>query len=98
MKESAILATAFFLTFLLRKRAAAERHIVWAVAIVSAALLPILTFILPVWQPAFAERVVSSIPRLSATATKSRDAGGPAITFQAQRLETSASAFDKAWS
>src|SRR5262249_11652666 len=97
LKASAILAIAFLLTFVLRKRAAAERHMLWAVAIICAALLPVLSSMLPVWQPGFAVRIVASLPRLSATATDARDAGGPAVVFHAQSIESKPSVFGRAW-
>ena len=71
IKASAILAIAFLLTFVMRKRAAAERHIVWVAAIISAALLPVLSFVLPGWQPAFAQRVIASLPQFAASANGS---------------------------
>ena len=96
MKPSVILATAFLLTFLMRKRAAAERHMLWTVVIISAALLPVFSSILPVWQPSFATRIVASLPRFTTTTTGGRDAG-PAVIFHAQSIETTQSVFKQAW-
>jgi TonB family protein len=96
MKPSVILATAFLLTFVMRKRAAAERHMLWMIAIISAALLPVFSSILPVWQPSFATRIVASLPRLTATTTGARDAG-PAVIFHAQSIETTQSVFEQVW-
>src|SRR5262249_17517722 len=61
------------------------------------ALLPMLSSILPVWQPAFAARIVASLPRLSATATEARDGGSPAVVFNAQSIETSHGVLEQAW-
>jgi len=97
MKASVILATAFLLTSVLRKRAAAERHMLWTVAIVSAALLPMLSSVLPIWQPTFAARIFASLPRLSTPAADARNAGGPSVIFHAQNIETTASVFEQAW-
>jgi TonB family protein len=97
MKPSVILATAFLLTFVMRKRAAAERHLLWTVAIISAALVPKFSSILPVWQPSFAARIVASLPRLTMTTTEVRDGGGPAVIFHAQSIETTQSVFEQAW-
>ena len=97
VKASAILAAAFLLTLFLRKRAAAERHLLWTVAIISAALLPMLSSILPEWRPAFAARVVASLPRLSTTAPDSRVARGPAVIFNAQSIETTQNVFEQGW-
>src|SRR5262249_45138635 len=97
VKATAILAAAFLLTLVLRKRAAAERHLLWAVAIISAALLPMLSSILPEWRPAFAARVVASLPRLTTAAPDSRGARGPAVIFNAQSIETTQNVFEQAW-
>src|SRR5262245_65291262 len=97
VKASAILAAAFLLTLVLRKRAAAERHLLWAVAIISAALLPMLSSILPEWRPAFAARVVASLPRLSTTAPDVRGTRSPAVIFNAQSIETTQNVFEQAW-
>ena len=51
IKASVVLVIAFCITRLLRNRAAAQRHAVWAAAIIAAAILPILTLLLPSWQP-----------------------------------------------
>ena len=96
MKPSVILATAFLLTFAMRKRAASERHIIWTIAIISAALLPAFSSILPVWQPSFATRIVASLPRLTATTTGARDAG-PAVIFYAQSIEPTQTVFEQVW-
>ena len=67
IKASAILAAAFCVTWLLRKRAAAERHMVWACAIIAAALLPLLSLVLPAWQSGLAERVAAALPAIART-------------------------------
>jgi TonB family protein len=97
IKVSAILATAFLLTCIMRKRAAAERHIVWVAAIVSAAILPLLTVILPAWRPAFAGRVFASLPQLSLGAGESGTSPGAIVLFQAQSIEETAGALERAW-
>src|SRR5437764_105838 len=47
IKAAAILALAYCAMFFLRRRPAAERHMIWVIAIGSAALLPLLTLLLP---------------------------------------------------
>ncbi len=97
IKASAVLATAFLLTFILRKRAAAERHIVCVAAIVSAAFLPLLSFLLPVWQPAFAGRVVASLPGFAARANGQGVTDSAAVSFQAQSIDSTANVLEQAW-
>ena len=51
IKASIILTAAFCISWLLRKRSAAERHVVWVAALIAAAVLPLLSLLLPAWQP-----------------------------------------------
>ena len=89
MKGSIILATAYVLTLLLRRRSAADRHIVWVAAIFSAALVPVFSVVLPSWQPAFAARLASSLPTFLARSEASAgELHGPRVVFQAESIET----------
>ena len=88
MKGSVILAAAYLLTFLLRRRSAAERHIIWVAAIVSAFLLPAFSVVLPAWQPAFAARFTSALPLLARPHASALGLPGPKVVFQAQSIET----------
>jgi TonB family protein len=88
IKASLILAAAGVLTFLMRRRAAAERHIVWTAAIFSAALLPALRLVLPSWQPAFADRLASSLPMVLSPVNADAGGSGTGVVFQAQSIET----------
>jgi TonB family protein len=89
MKASVILAAACFLSWLLRRHSAAERHAVWAAAFASAAVLPILTSLLPSWQPHLAQRIASAFPVISAPATGSGLPPDSQVMFQAESIETS---------
>src|SRR6266571_9329 len=80
IKGSIILMIAFCLTAFLRRRSAAERHMVWVAAIGSAGLIPIMSFLLPSWQSDLVRRVAGVLPALSETnpfrtATYSVDVG-----------------------
>jgi TonB family protein len=97
IKASVILGAAYILTFFLRRRAAAERHIVWAVAVLSASLLPAFSFVLPAWQPAFAARFASTLPAiLSRTDAAARGSQSPRVMFQAISIETTAGILERA--
>jgi TonB family protein len=97
IKASMILATAGVLTLLMRRRAAAERHILWVAAIFSAALLPVFSLVLPSWQPAFAARLASSLPTvLSRTAADAGGFHGAKVVFQAQSIETTTATLERA--
>ena len=56
IKASIVLLVAFFITCVLKKRSAAERHLLWVAAIAAAAILPLLGLLVPFWEPAFAQR------------------------------------------
>ncbi len=46
----------------LRRRSAAERHVLWAATIAAAAAAPVLGLILPSWQPDWVRHVVGTLP------------------------------------
>ena len=64
IKASALLAFTYCIMFFLRRRPAAERHMLWVIAMCSAALLPLLTLALPSWQPALATKVAGAFPEV----------------------------------
>ena len=61
IRPSIILLLAFALVALLRKRSAAEKNFFFAVAICLAALSPLLSALLPAWEPAVAQHVASVV-------------------------------------
>src|SRR5947207_1111649 len=64
IKASVLLAFTYGFMFFLRRRPAAVRHMLWVMAIGSAALLPLLTIALPSWRTALAGKVAGAIPKL----------------------------------
>ena len=46
----------------LRRRSAAERHLLWATTLAAATLLPVLTLLLPGWQPGWMSDVLAVLP------------------------------------
>lgn len=97
IKGSVILAATYLVAFLLRRRPAADRHFVWVAAISSAALLPVFSFVLPSWQPAFAARFASALPAILARSNDS--AGrlpGSRVVFHAQSIETTTGVLERA--
>jgi len=50
IKATLILLVAMCIATLMRRRSAAERHMVWAAAIISATLLPVFSGFMPSWQ------------------------------------------------
>jgi TonB family protein len=100
IKSSAILLAGLLVTWILRRRGAAERHIVWAAAIISAALLPVLSFLLPAWQPGLAQRVAGALPsmpsilgpRSNPNISRATD-----VVFRADSIEPAVAALARIW-
>lgn len=65
IKASLILVAVYCACTLLRRRSAAERHVLWVAAIASAALLPLLSLLLPSWHSEVAARVAAVLPGMS---------------------------------
>jgi TonB family protein len=66
IKATIILLIACGVSRLLRKRSAAERHLLWVAALAAAAVIPLLTLVVPAWRPAVAGRLAAVLPGLSA--------------------------------
>jgi TonB family protein len=97
IKASAILIAVFCFTWLLRNRSAAERHMVWVAAIISAALLPILSFLLPSWELPLVPRVAAALPALSPAKTNPSLSHRTDVTFHADGIEPGVVALTRIW-
>ena len=62
IKAAALLAFTYYGMFFLRRRPAAERHVLWVMAMASAAVLPVLTLALPSWRPALITKIADTFP------------------------------------
>jgi len=62
IKATIVLLAAHVIMPLLKRRSAAERHAVWTAVLATAALLPLLTWLLPSWEPGWAQRAAESWP------------------------------------
>jgi bla regulator protein blaR1 len=84
IKATIVLLAAHVVIPLLKRRSAAERHALWTAALATAALLPLLTWLLPSWEPAWAQRAAESWPVI-----ESRSAGDNAgdIVIRATGVE-----------
>jgi TonB family protein len=87
IKASVVLLAAFCITSILKRRAAAERHLVWVAALTSAAVLPIIGVLVPSWEPPFARRVTAALPAFSATLANPI-LPHTEVIFHAEQLET----------
>jgi TonB family protein len=65
IKAAVLLALTFAAARALRRRSAAERHLLWAAALTLAALLPLLGVVVPAWQPDLARRAAAVLPLLA---------------------------------
>jgi len=86
IKASLILAAAFCVARLFCRRSAAERHILWAAAIGSAALLPLLASFLPPWQPELVSRVAAVLPAISRNAAPQVSTFGTEVVVHAEGI------------
>lgn len=67
IKASLLLAFCCCAMPAMRRRSAAERHLLWATALATAAALPLLTITLPPWRPSWTEAIFAALPRSLAT-------------------------------
>jgi TonB family protein len=76
LRATVILGVAFCVTFLLRRRSAALRHLVLSLAIAGALLTPVMTFVAPAWRPDVVDRVMRSVETTSAGAPQASEVSG----------------------
>jgi TonB family protein len=62
IRATIVLLAAHAVIPLLKRRSAAERHALWTAALAVAAVLPLLTWLLPLWEPVWAQRAADSWP------------------------------------
>jgi TonB family protein len=65
IKASLILVGAWCSYALMRNRSAAERQFLWALALPVASLLPLLSLLVPAWQPEVVARMAAAIPGMA---------------------------------
>ena len=87
IKASLVLVTAFFITSLLKRRAAAERHVIWTAAIIAASVLPVLTLLLPSWRPELAQRMAAALPALTPAIRNLSGTGRAGTSFRVDGVE-----------
>ena len=94
IKASLILAGTLCLVSLLRRRSAAERHMLWAAAIGSAAILPLLGVLVPTWEIDVIARVAAALPTLSDTSRYPGPGPGADIVVRAEAIQQNVPALD----
>jgi TonB family protein len=92
IKSSFVLTVALCLTWLLRRRAASERHAICAAAIISAAVLPIFTWLLPSWESNFLQRMAAALPSISAANSPQDSSATIDVSFHAAAIERAGAA------
>ena len=75
IRATIVLLAAHLLIPLLRRRSAAERHALWTACLAIAAGLPVLTWLIPPWEPAWAQRVAETWPSAFETGSSVINAG-----------------------
>ena len=61
IKAFVILLLAWGIVPRLHRRSAAERHLLWTIALAAAAVVPLLSLILPSWQPTWAKQAMAGL-------------------------------------
>ena len=84
---TAVLLAAHLIVPRLRSRSAAERHLLWAVSLATAATLPLLGLLLPRWEPEWAARLGASLPPALAVWTSWAPAQGADVIVRATGVE-----------
>lgn len=72
VKAALVFCLAAFVVMCLRKRSAALRHKVWALAILAALTLPVVALVLPSWQSKALSLAIGGFPGRALPATESR--------------------------
>ncbi len=85
IKATIVLIAALVVIPLLQRRSAAERHGVWTAALAMASLLPLLTSLLPSWEPAWAQRAADVWPAVFQSPASSDSVGD--ITIRATGID-----------
>jgi TonB family protein len=88
IKATIVLLAAHIVIPLLKRRSAAERHALWTATLAIATLLPLLTWLLPSWEPAWAQRAAGVWPAAFESRSAADSAGD--IVIRATAIETGA--------
>ena len=99
IRVTAIVAAAWLITRMMRRAAASTRHVVWASALVCAALIPFVGMVAPRWQlqtPPAVTRLAPVLSMASATATTNRSTGVASSSFAVDAPGGVAAAADSA--
>jgi len=85
IKATIVLLAAHIVIPLLTRRSAAERHALWTATLAIAAMLPLLTWLLPSWEPAWAQRAADVWPAAFESRSAADSAGD--IVIRATAIE-----------
>jgi TonB family protein len=75
IKATIVLLAAHAIIPCLRHRSAAERHALWAASLAMAAVVPLLAWLLPSWEPAWAQRAADIWPAVFSQGAVATSAG-----------------------
>lgn len=88
IKATLVLLAAHAIIPCLRRRSAAERHALWAASLAMAAVVPLLAWLLPSWEPAWAQRAADAWPAAFSRGVAATSAGD--IVVRATDVEAGA--------
>jgi TonB family protein len=81
----------------LGSRSAAQRHLLWAVSLAAAAMLPLLGFLLPRWESEWAARIGESLPSAFAVWTSWAPLAGADVIVRATGVEAASWDLSRWW-
>jgi TonB family protein len=90
IKATIVLLAAHAIIPCLRRRSAAERHALWAASLATAAVVPLLAWLLPSWEPSWAQRAADAWPAAFSRGLAATSAGD--IVVRATDVEARARA------
>jgi TonB family protein len=76
----------------LRRRSAADRHLLWTATLAAAACLPVLALFAPAWQPAWARQLMTVLPTPWAAGSPAVGGGDVDVVVRAIGLEATTTA------
>ena len=96
-KITLLLLAAHLIAMILRRRSAAERHLVWLAALAGALVLPLIGRLMPVWEPPVLSPVTAFIAAVSPSAPEAASATVQAVEAGHGRLVSGATIVLTVW-
>jgi len=90
IRATIVLLAAHLIVPRLRRASAAERHVLWAASVATAAVVPVLALLVPTWRPAWAIRLMEALPASFATLSSWAVPRSPDVVLRPTGIESNA--------